>query len=290
MFHGSIVALVTPFKDHQVDEAALAKLVRYHLDNGTHGFVVVGTTGESPTLKPVEHQRVVEIVAQEVSGQVPVIAGAGSNNPMEAIELTHLVHQAGADAALHAFGYYNRPSQEGIYQHFKVLVEATELPILVYNIPPRAIVDIEPETMARISELPGVVGVKDATRDLARPLQEAALIQRDFCFLSGEDPTAVAYNVHGGVGCISTTANVAPALCARMQDACQAGQFDIALEIQRSLMPLHEALTIEPSPAGVKYACSMLGLSEPDCRLPVVALTPETKATIDRVMHKLGLN
>ncbi len=289
MFSGSIVALITPFADGTVDERALARLVRFHLDNSTHGIVPVGTTGEAPTLTVEEHQRVMEIVTYEVGRQIPVIAGAGSNNPADAIAYTNHAATLGADAALHVMGYYNRPNQEGIFQHFKALDAATSLPIIVYNVPPRAVIDILPGTMARLAELPSVVGVKDATRDLSRPLLERLLIEKDFCLLSGEDPTALAYRASGGHGCISVTANVAPALCARMQTACTAQQFSLALDIQRRLMPLHEALFVEPSPAGVKFACSLLGLSGPECRLPMVELSAPTRRLIEDAMRGLEL-
>ncbi len=289
MFNGSIVALITPFSDNALDEAALARLVRFHLDAGTQAIVPVGTTGEAPTLSHREHERVVEIVVQEVAGQVPVIAGAGSYDPAQAILHTKHAAAAGASAALHVMGYYNRPNQEGIYQHFKALDAATDLPLIVYNIPPRAIIDILPETMARLAALANVVGVKDSTCDLSRPLKERLLIDGDFCFLTGEDQTAVAYNANGGQGCISVTANVAPKLCAQMQAACANQRFQDALDIQLQLMPLHQALFMEPSPAGVKYACSLLGLCEASCRLPIVELTDGTKSAIESAMRGLKL-
>lgn len=220
---------------------------------------------------------------------MPVIAGAGSYNPIQAISYTDHAALAGADGVLHVMGYYNRPNQDGIYQHFKALNGATDLPILVYNVPSRAVIDILPETMARIATLESVMGVKDATCDLSRPLREQALIENNFCFLSGEDPTAVAYNAHGGQGCISVTANVAPKLCAQLQEACASQQFQLALDIQLRLMLLHEALFIEPSPAGVKYACSLLHLNGPACRLPIVALTETTKNLIKKAMRRLEL-
>lgn len=198
MFSGSIVALITPFTKNQIDEKALAALVRFHLDNGTHGIVPVGTTGEAPTLSRREHIRVIEIVAYEAGQQIPVIAGAGSNNPVDAITHSKDAADAGADAVLHVMGYYNRPNQEGIYQHFKALDDTTRLPIIVYNVPARVVIDISPDTMARIAELANIIGVKDATCDLSRPIKESLTINNDFCFLSGEDATAVAYNAHGG--------------------------------------------------------------------------------------------
>jgi 4-hydroxy-tetrahydrodipicolinate synthase len=288
-FRGSYVALVTPFRNDEVDEAALRSLVDWHIAQGSHGLVPVGTTGESPTLSESEHQRVIDLVVDACGGRVPVIAGAGSNNTREAIGYTRYAAEIGADAALHGAGYYNRPSQEGLYQHFKALHDATDLPIIVYNIPPGAIVDIRPETMARIAMLTRVVGVEDATGDLARPMLEQLHIKRPFCYFSGDDATAVAYNVAGGTGCISVTANVAPYLCAAMQRACLHDNYRDAIAIQRKLMPLHQALFAEPSPAGVKYAVSLLGHCEPECRLPIVPLSDATKATIRSAMSQLKL-
>ncbi|MDA1099042.1 MAG: 4-hydroxy-tetrahydrodipicolinate synthase [Proteobacteria bacterium] len=289
MFKGSIVALITPFRDGQVDEDALRKLVDWHVEQGTHGIVPCGTTGESPTLSHEEHGRVVEIVIDQVAGRLPIIAGAGSNNTAEAIALTLRAQAAGADAVLHVAGYYNRPNQEGLYQHFKALHDATDIPIIVYNIPPRAIVDILPETMERMAALPRIVGVKDATCDGSRISRERLLIGSDFCHLSGEDPTALAYNAHGGDGCISVTANVAPKLCAEFQEACQAGDYGLALSLHERLMPLHIVLFLEPSPAGTKYAAWRLGLCEAEARLPVVPLTKATAEKIDVALRYVGL-
>lgn len=289
MLNGSIVALITPFTNNAIDESALAALVRFHLEHGTHGIVPVGTTGEASTLSHEEHKRVIDIVVHEVGGQIPVIAGAGSNNPAEAMAYADHAAAVGADAVLHVAGYYNRPNQEGIYQHFAALDKTTRLPIVVYNVPPRTIIDIQPETMARIARLESVVGVKDATCDLSRPIRERQLIEKHFCFLSGEDPTCVAYNSHGGQGCISVTANVAPNLCKQLQEACATGQFSRALEIQYRLMPLHQALFAEPSPAGVKYASSLLGMNQPGCRLPITELTDATKSQISNAMKKAAL-
>lgn len=289
MFSGSIVALITPFNNDEVDEAALRKLVAWHIEQGTAGLVPVGTTGESPTVSEAEHCRVVEIVVDACGGKIPVIAGAGSNNTREAIKYTKHAEKAGADATLHVAGYYNRPSQEGLYQHFKAVHDATTLPMIIYNIPPRAIVDVLPETLARLAELPRIVGVKDATGDLARPGRERQVIKGDFSYLSGEDATAVAYNVSGGNGCISVTANAAPGLCAAMQNATLAGDYTKAKEIQDSLLPLHHSLFAEPSPAGIKYAVSLLGFCAPDCRLPVVELSEGAKANIQSAMKNLSL-
>jgi len=287
---GSCVAIITPMQGDEVDYASLKRMVNWQIEQGTHCIVPVGTTGESPTLTPDEHLKVIETVVKECAGRIPVMAGSGSNNTREALEY-HLEAKAlGADAALHVLGYYNRPNQEGIYQHLKVLNDACDFPIYVYNIPPRAVIDISVDTMQRLSELPNIVGVKDATGDITRPLRERAKITKNFSWLSGEDPNAVAYNASGGNGCISVSANIAPALCAEMQNACAADDFRRAMEIQQRLLPLHEAMFIEPSPAGAKYAASLLGLCEPTARLPVVELTAETKATIERVVKELGLS
>jgi len=289
MFNGSIVALITPFNNGEVDEAALRNLVNRQIDQGTNAIVPVGTTGESPTVSHTEHKRVVEIVIEETAGRIPVIAGAGSNNTIAAIELTVHAKEAGADGVLHVAGYYNRPSQEGLYQHFKAIHDAVEIPMVIYNIPPRAVVDIQPETMARLAQLSHVAGVKDATGDLSRIGWERQLIAEGFAYLSGDDATAVAYNANGGMGCISVTANIAPKLCADLQNACSAGDFAAALEIQDRLMPLHGALFQEPSPAGVKYAASLLGLCSDYCRLPIIPLADETKQTIKKAMTQLEL-
>jgi 4-hydroxy-tetrahydrodipicolinate synthase len=289
LFSGSLVAMVTPFRNGNLDEDALRQLTHWHIEQGTNGLVPVGTTGESPALSSVEHKRIVEIVVTEAAGRVPVVAGAGSNNPIEAIEYSLHAEEVGADGLLHVAGYYNRPNQSGLYAHFKMVHDACNLPIILYNIPPRAIVDIEVETMAKLAQLPRIVGVKDATCDLSRPLQERMHIKSEFTWLSGEDATAVAYNVGGGNGCISVTANVAPALCAQMQKACTVGDFVKALAIQDDLMALHSTLFAEPSPAGAKYAVSKLGLCGEDCRVPVMPLSAEAKKNIDAAMESLNL-
>lgn len=289
MFSGSIVALVTPFKDGEVDEDALRAMVEWHVTSGTHGLVPVGTTGESPTLSEHEHHRVTEIVVEACAGRIPIIAGAGSNSTREAIAYTAHAQNTGANAVLHVAGYYNRPSQEGLYQHFKAVHDSSDIPIILYNIPARAVVDIQPETMARLAELPRIVGVKDATANLARPSAERLRIKGDFCFLSGEDATAVAYNAAGGNGCISVTANIAPTLCAEMQSASLDGDFAKARSINDRLMPLHEALFAEPSPAGAKYAAHLLGFCEEKCRLPMVPLADHTRAQIKAAMRGLDL-
>ena len=289
MFKGSIVAMITPFADGEVDEGAIRKLVDWHLDQGTHGIVPCGTTGESPTLSHDEHNRVTEIVIDQAAGKLPVIAGAGSNSTREAIALTQHAKEAGADATLHVTGYYNKPNQEGIYQHFKAINDAVDLPIIVYNIPPRAIVDISVETMARLAELPNVVGVKDATMDLSRPSREQMAIDGEWNQLSGEDGTALAYMAHGGDGCISVSANVAPRLCSEFQEACMAGDFKTAQEYQDRLMPLHASLFLEPSPGPVKFAASALGLCSDEVRLPLVGPTDGTKEKVRGALRHAGL-
>lgn len=290
MFKGSIVALITPFRDGEVDYPAIRELVEWHVQQGTHGIVPVGTTGESPTLSHDEHISVVKTVAEQAAGRIPIIAGAGSNNPVEAIEYTLCAEKAGADATLHVAGYYNRPNQQGLLAHFTAVHDKAEKPIILYNIPPRAVVNIEPATMTELAKLPRIAGVKDATGDLARPWVERQTISgNDFCWLSGEDATAVAYNLSGGQGCISVSANVAPKLCAEMQQATLDGDWAKAVAIQDRLIPLHEAMFAEPSPAGAKYAVSLLGKCSAQCRLPVVELSDATKQRIETVMRSLEL-
>lgn len=290
MFHGSIVAIVTPFRNGRIDEPALQDLVEWHVGQGTHGFVPVGTTGESPTLSHAEHQRVVELCVEAVARRRPVIAGAGSNATAEAISLTRHAAAAGADAALIVTPYYNKPTQEGLYAHYRAIHDATEIPIIIYNIPGRSVVDMAPETMARLAELPRIVGVKDATADIVRPLLAAESCGPEFCQLSGEDGNALAFLAHGGHGCISVTANVAPALCARMQDAWRAGNPDEALALQRRLLPLHRALFCETSPAPAKYALSRMGRCSGELRLPLVGLGAASKARVDAAMAAAGIN
>jgi 4-hydroxy-tetrahydrodipicolinate synthase len=289
MISGSLVALVTPFRNGEVDEQALQRMVQWHVEMGTHGIVPVGTTGESATLQREEHCLVIDVVVKTVNGRIPVVAGAGSNDTQDAIFYNESAYQLGADACLHVAGYYNRPSQEGLFRHYEAISKVSKLPTFIYNIPARAIVDILPETMARIAALPGVVGVKDATADLARPIHERMLIDGEFSYLSGEDATAVAYNASGGNGCISVTANIAPGLCSEMQSACLEGDFKKAAAIQDRLMPLHLALFVEPNPAGAKYAASLLGLCDEFCRLPMVPLTEDSKTVIRKAMTGLGL-
>lgn len=289
MFKGSFVALITPFKNGKVDEAAFVKLVEWQIEQGTHGLVPCGTTGESPTLSHQEHKRVVQLCIETARGRVPVIAGAGSNNTVEAIELTAFAKEAGADAVLSVTGYYNKPSQEGIYRHFKAVNDAVDIPIILYNIPGRTIVDISLETMTRLFELKNIVGVKDATANLARVSLQRDAMGPEFCQLSGEDATALGFNAHGGVGCISVTANVAPALCAEFQQATLDGDFRKALEIQDRLLPLHNALFLDPNPAPVKYAASLLGFCENEVRLPLVTASAPTEEKVRDAMKSAGL-
>ena len=289
MFKGSFVALITPFKDGKVDEEAFAKLVEWQIAEGSHGLVPCGTTGESPTLSHEEHRRVIEICIEVTNKRVPVMAGAGSNNTLEAISLTKFAKEAGADAVLSVTGYYNKPTQEGQYQHFKAISDAVDIPIFLYNIPGRTVVDISVETMERIAKLKNVVGVKDATSNLARTSLQRHLIGPDFIQLSGEDATSLGFNAHGGVGSISVTANVAPKLCAEFQTATLNGDFKRALEIQDRLMPLHHSLFLEPNPAPVKYAASLLGLCADELRLPLMPVTEPTQIRVRDAMRHAGL-
>jgi 4-hydroxy-tetrahydrodipicolinate synthase len=289
MFHGSIVALVTPFRNGVLNEDAFQRLVEKHLVEGTHGFVPVGTTGESPTLSHAEHERVVELCVEAVAGRRPVIAGTGSNATEEAISLTRHAKKAGADAALVVTPYYNRPTQEGLYAHYKAIQDAVDLPIIIYNIPGRSAVEMTVETMARLARLPNIIGVKDSTADIMRPLLTHAACGAEFCQLSGEDGNAVAFLAHGGHGCISVTANVAPKLCAEMQDAWRAGRSDEALAIHRRLLPLHKALFCETSPAPAKYALSRLGYCSPELRLPMVEMGERSRQQVDAALSQVGL-
>lgn len=290
MLKGSITALVTPFANEQLDEKAFRKLVNWQIEQGTHGLVPCGTTGESPTLAHTEHHRVTEICIEEAAGRVPVVAGCGSNSTAEAISLLKHAKEAGADAALVVTPYYNKPNQEGLFQHFKALNDAVDLPLVIYNIPGRSVVDMSVATMARcFKELKNVIAVKDATGNVARvPLQRIAM-GPNFIQLSGEDQTALGFNAHGGVGCISVASNVAPKLCSDFQNACQDGDFTKALEIQDKLTALHHALFVEPNPGPVKYAMSLLGICGPDMRLPLVPISPETEDLVKAAMITAGL-
>ena len=289
MLRGSLVALVTPFKNGQVDVDTLKKLVEWHIEQGTHGLVPVGTTGESPTLTHEEHEMVVTETVKAAAGRVPVVAGAGSNNTAES--LRHMKHAkaVGADAALVVTPYYNKPTQEGLYAHFATLHDAVELPIVIYNIPPRSVVDMSPKTMGELAKLPRIIGVKDATGDLSRVSQQRITCGVDFLQISGEDATAHGFNAQGGVGCISVTANVAPALCSALQSACLTGDYAKALEIQDRLMPLHQAVFNEPGLVGVKFAMSELGLCSDEVRLPLTPLTEGTKDLLRAALRHAGL-
>jgi len=286
---GSMPALITPFRNGEVDEAAFRRFVSWQIAEGSHGLVPAGTTGESATLSHEEHQRVVEICIDEAKGRVPVIAGAGSNATTEAIALTRHAKEAGADAVLSVAPYYNRPTQEGLYRHFAAIAEAVDIPIVVYNVPSRSAVEISVETMARLSRVANIVGVKDATANLARPSRERLACAKGFRLLSGEDGTALGYMAHGGHGCISVSANVAPKLCAQFQQACIQGAYEAALEIQDRLMPLHDAMFCEASPAPVKFAVSLLGLSSDEVRLPLVSATDAARARVREAMAFAGL-
>jgi 4-hydroxy-tetrahydrodipicolinate synthase len=286
---GSMPALITPFCDGCVDESALRRLVAWHIAEGSHGLVPAGTTGESATLSHEEHQRVVEICVEEASGRIPVIAGAGSNSTNEAIALTRHARAVGADAVLSVAPYYNKPSQEGLYRHFAAIAEAVDIPIVVYNIPGRSVVEISLETMERLSRITNIVGVKDATANLARPSRERNACGESFRLLSGEDGTALGYMAHGGHGCISVTANVGPRLCSAFQEACLRGDFGAALAMQDRLMPLHDALFCEPSPAPVKYAVSLLGFCSDAVRLPIVEASDTARARIRKAMEAAGI-
>ena len=290
MFKGSLVALITPMRsDGSIDEKAYADLVDWQIKEGTDAVVPVGTTGESPTLSHAEHKRVVEIAIEVAKGRVPVIAGAGSNSTAEAIDLARHAKQAGADATLVVTPYYNKPTQEGMYLHFKAIADAVDLPMIIYNIPPRSVIDMSVETMARLAKHKNIVGVKDATAKLERPLHTKRACGDDFCQLSGEDHTAVAFLAAGGDGCISVTANVAPRLCASMQDAWQEGRVKEAMAIQNRLVPLHDALFSETSPAPVKYAASLLGRTSEFCRLPLAPIMEATRAKVRAAMTDAGL-
>jgi 4-hydroxy-tetrahydrodipicolinate synthase len=288
MLKGSLPALVTPFKDGQLDLDTLKKLVDWHLDQGTDGFVPVGTTGESPTLSHREHDIVVETVIQAVAGRAPVVAGAGSNNTAETVRLVQAAKDAGATAALVVTPYYNKPTQAGLIAHFMAAADCG-LPIIIYNIPGRSVVDMSPETMGELAKHEFIVGVKDATADLARVSKQRITCGTDFIQLSGEDPTAIGFNAQGGVGCISVTANVAPKLCAQLQDATRAGDYAKALLISDRLMPLHHAIFAEPGVCGAKYGLSLLGLCSDEVRLPLVGLTDPTKEKIRAAMVHAGL-
>ncbi|HMH66274.1 MAG TPA: 4-hydroxy-tetrahydrodipicolinate synthase [Rhizomicrobium sp.] len=286
---GSLTALVTPFKNGKVDEDAFRALVDWQIAEGTQGLVPCGTTGESPTLSHEEHARVIELCVEQAGGRVPVIAGAGSNSTDEAIMRTKHAKEVGCDAVLHVTGYYNKPNQEGQYRHFMAIAEGVDIPVILYNIPGRAVVGINVETMARLAKHKNIIGVKDATADLNRPSRERLACGKDWLLISGEDGTALGYNAHGGVGCISVTANVAPRLCAEFQAACAAGDYAKARTYQDRLMPLHDAMFCETNPGPVKYAVSLLGKCAPDMRLPMIEPAEAARVQIKKAMQDCGL-
>ncbi|MFI4988756.1 MAG: 4-hydroxy-tetrahydrodipicolinate synthase [Alphaproteobacteria bacterium] len=289
MFKGCLTALITPFRDGAVDEKAFQSHVGWQIKEGINGLVPCGTTGESPTLSHAEHRRVIELCVEVAKGRVPVIAGTGSNSTVEAIEFAKHAEKAGADAQLVVTPYYNKPTQEGLYRHFKAIHDASGLPIIVYNIPPRSVVDMTIETMARLAKLPRIVGVKDSTNDLTRAVRTKLAIGPSFSLLSGEDGTALAFLAASGHGCISVTSNVAPRLCSGMHEAWQKGEVARAQALNESLMPLHLALFAETSPAPVKYAASLLGLCSADVRLPLCEIQDATKAKVRDALAGLGL-
>jgi 4-hydroxy-tetrahydrodipicolinate synthase len=291
MFRGSFTALITPFRNGSVDEEAFQRLVEWQIGEGTHGLVPVGTTGESPTLSHEEHKRVIELCVETAGRRVPVIAGAGSNSTDEAVDFTLHAKKVGANAVLHSTGYYNKPTQDGLFRHFKAINDAADIPIFIYNVPVRTIVDIQVATLARCRrELKHVVGVKDATANVARVTQQRLQCGEDFIQLSGEDSTALGFMAHGGVGCISVTSNVAPRLCAQFQNACAAGDWKTALALHDRLMPLHDALFVETNPGPVKYAAWRLGvIGSPECRLPLAPVSDATKKAVDAALAQVGL-
>ena len=289
MFKGSMTALITPFKNGEVDEERFQSFVDWQINEGSHGVVPVGTTGESPTLSHEEHKRVVELCIDVAKGRVPVIAGAGSNSTEEAVDFTKHAKKAGADGVLQVCPYYNKPTQEGLFLHFKAIAESTDIPVIIYNIPGRSVVDMSVETMAKLSKLPNIAGVKDATCDLARPLNSRLECEDGFVQLSGEDATIGAFLGQGGDGCISVTSNVAPKLCSEMHEAWQAGDLEKFADRRDRLAPLHDGLFCETSPAPVKYAAHLIGKSEPKCRLPIAPLSDKGQETVHQAMVKVGL-
>ena len=289
MFKGSIPAIITPFIEDEVDYNSLNKVLNYLIDNGSHGLVPCGTTGESPTLSHDEHKKIIEETIKIADKRIPVIAGTGSNNTLEAIEYTDHAEQSGADAALIVTPYYNKPTQSGLYEHFKIIADKTNIPIIIYNIPGRSIVDMTIETMIELSKIKNIIGVKDATNDLFRPLLTRKKMQNNFCYLSGEDGTALAYLAQGGHGCISVTANVAPKLCSEMHSAWQEKNISKAQEINLKLSSLHNALFVESSPGPVKYAASLLALCNEDTRLPLSKIKADTKKLVKSCLQELQL-
>ena len=289
MFKGYFTALITPFRQGKVDEAAYRALIDWQIAKGIGGLVPCGTTGESPTLSHDEHHRVVEICIEQAKGRVPVIAGAGSNSTAEAVEFTRHAKKAGATAALHVMPYYNKPTQAGLYEHFKAINDAVDIPVLIYNIPPRSVVNMTVETMTRLSKLKNIVGVKDATADLARPTLMRIAAGPDFCQMSGEDGTALAFFAQGGHGCISVTSNVAPRQCVEVYKAWADGDFKKALDLHTRLMTLHDAMFVETNPMPVKYAAGLLGKCTGELRLPMVTPLPGSRERIEAAMRGVGL-
>ena len=289
MFKGSIPAVITPFIKDKVDYDSLTKVLTHLIDNGSHGLVPCGTTGESPTLSHGEHKKIIEETIRIADKRIPVIAGTGSNNTLEALEFTDHAEKSGADAALIVTPYYNKPTQSGLYEHFKKIAEKTNIPIIIYNIPGRSIVDMSIETMIALSKIENIIGVKDATNDLFRPLLTRKRMENNFCYLSGEDGTALAYLAQGGHGCISVTANVSPKLCSEMHSAWQESNISKAQEINLKLASLHNALFIESSPGPVKYAASLLGLCYKDTRLPLSEIKEDTKKLVKNCLQELEL-
>ena len=289
MFKGSLPALVTPFGESGVDFDALKAIVEWHIEQGSHGVVAVGTTGESPTLSHEEHEEVVKVATETAAKRIPVIAGAGSNNTDESLRLVKFAKSVGADAVLVVTPYYNKPTQQGLYEHYRTLHDSCEIPIIIYNIPGRSVIDMNPDTMGRLARLKRVVGVKDATGDVTRVSKQRQTCGDDFIQLSGEDASALGFNAHGGIGCISVTANVAPKPCAEFQNALLEGNYAAALEYQDRLMPLHTAIFVEPGLAGAKYGMSLLGKCENRVRLPLVPVTPETESKIREAMKFAGV-
>ena len=289
MFFGSIPALITPFYKGEVDYNSFQKIIEWSIEQGSHGFVPCGTTGESPTLSHDEHKNVVDVCIKIVDKRVPVIAGTGSNNTIEAIEFTKHAEESGADGALIVTPYYNKPTQEGLYLHYKKIAESTNLPIIIYNIPSRSIVDMSIETMVELSKIKNIIGVKDATNDLFRPLLTRTKIKKEFCYLSGEDGTALAYLIQGGNGCISVTANIAPKLCSELHNHWKNKEIDKALQINLKLAKIHHALFIESSPGPVKYAAELLNLCNAETRLPLAPIKDSTKLIIKKCMSEANL-
>lgn len=289
MFKGIFTALITPFKNGRIDERAFQSLVEWQVREGVHGLVPCGTTGESPTLSHDEHHRVIDLCIEAAGGKVPVMAGTGSNSTAEAIAMTRYAKKAGAGGVLLVAPYYNKPTQEGIYQHFKAIHDAVDIPMVIYNIPPRSVINITDDTLARLAKLPNIVGVKDATADLTRPYTLRQKLARPWSLLSGEDMTAVAFNASGGMGCISVTSNLMPKACAAVQEACLKGDYKKALALHDKLVPLHAALFCETSPSPVKFAASLMGKCKPDVRLPLVQPTDASKKHLRQVLKSLRL-